>query len=514
MNMPMLQRVFLLLMLMLIFNGDSSPAWGDTGDESATWTGQLDAAFGVVVGALAFVIFADFGTGLPLVVAILLGGGIYYSFYFRWLSIRAFRHAVEVVRGRYDHPDDPGEISHFQALSSALSATIGLGNIAGVAIAVSLGGPGAVFWMIVTAVFGMSSKLASCTLAIMYRKISPDGHVSGGPMYYLENGLSEKGPAWGVLGRVLAIVFAVLTIGGSLGGGNMFQANQTLEILSTVSPVFREYNWVVGIVLAAFVALVIIGGIRRIGQVTSRIVPFMCVLYVLTCLLIVLSHATLIPEVLAKIVSDAFSGPALYGGFVGVLVMGIRRASFSNEAGLGSAAFAHAAARTDEPAREGMVAMLGPFIDTIVVCLMTAMVCMITGAYANPEFQASQGFLVGSKMTAAAFESFIPGTRYVLAVAVMLFAYSTMISWSYYGERAWEYLFGLGSVIVYRIMFVCFVFVGSISALGNILDFSDMMILGMAFPNIIGGIILSPRIKACLNEYWGRYKRGEMVRTK
>ena len=399
-------------------------------------------------------------------------------------------------------------------MSSALSATIGLGNIAGVAIAVSLGGPGAVFWMLITAVFGMSSKLASCTLAVMYRRINPDGHVSGGPMYYLEHGLSAKGPAWGILGRALAILFAVLTIGGSLGGGNMFQVNQTVEILSTVSPVFRDYNWVVGIILASFVALVIIGGIRRIGHVTSRVVPVMCLLYVLTSALIVLSHVSLVPEMVARIVSDAFTGPAMYGGFVGVLVMGIRRASFSNEAGLGSAAFAHAAAKTDEPAREGMVAMLGPFIDTIVVCMMTAMVCMITGVYADPQFQASQGFLVGSKMTAAAFDSFIPGARYVLAVAVLLFAYSTMISWSYYGERAWEYLFGMGSTIVYRIIFVCFVFVGAVTALSNVLDFSDMMILGMAFPNIIGGVILSPRIKECLNEYWDRYKSGEIVRTK
>ncbi len=512
--MPMLPRVLMLLMLLLIVTGDSTPAWSATGEEATTLTEDLDAAFGSIVKALIFVIFADFGTGLPLVVAVLLGGGIFYSFYFRWLPIRGFRHAIDVVRGRYDEPDDPGEISHFQALSSALSATIGLGNIAGVAIAVSLGGPGAVFWMLITAVFGMSSKLASCTLAVMYRKINPDGHVSGGPMYYLEQGLAAKGPAWGVLGRTLAVIFAILTIGGSLGGGNMFQANQTLEILSTVSPVFREYNWVVGIVLASFVALVIIGGIRRIGHVTSRIVPFMCVLYLLTSALIVLSHASLIPDMIAKIVSDAFTGPAMYGGFVGVLVMGIRRASFSNEAGLGSAAFAHAAARTNEPAREGMVAMLGPFIDTIVVCMMTAMVCMITGVYADPEFQASQGFLVGSKMTAAAFESFIPGARYVLAVAVLLFAYSTMISWSYYGERAWEYLFGMGSTLIYRIIFVCFVFVGAVTALSNVLDFSDMMILGMAFPNIVGGVILSPRIKACLNEYWDRYKSGEMVRIK
>ena len=472
----------------------------------------LDTLFGESVKLLDLFLFADFGTGIPLVVAILFLGGIYYSFFFRWLSVRGFKHSIDVIRGRYDDPDDPGEISHFQALSSALSATIGLGNIAGVAIAVSVGGPGAVFWMVLTAIFGMSSKLASCTLAVMYRQIHPDGRVSGGPMYYLENGLASKGLK--EFGRTLAVVFAFLTIGGSLGGGNMFQANQTLEILGTVSPVFVDYNWLVGLVMAFCVGLVIIGGIRRIGLVASRIVPFMCVLYVISSLLIILTNVTQVPAMIATIISQAFTGPAMYGGFIGVLVWGIKRAAFSNEAGLGSAAFAHAAARTSEPAREGIVAMIGPFIDTIVVCMMTAMVCMLTGVYADPQFQASQGFLAGTRMTAAAFETFVPGARYVLAVAVMLFAYSTMVSWSYYGERAWEYLFGQATVIIFRIIFVIFVFLGSVTALGNVVDFSDMMILGMAFPNIIGGIILSPQIKACLQDYWDRLQRGEFKRYK
>ena len=472
----------------------------------------LDNLFGQIVELLVLILFADFGTGIPLVVAVLLCGGVYFSFYFRWMSVRAFKHSIDVIRGRYDNPDDPGEISHFQALSSALSATIGLGNIAGVAIAVSVGGPGAVFWMVVTAVFGMSSKLASCTLAIMYRQVRPDGRISGGPMYYLEHGLGSKGLK--ELGRTMAVIFAFLTIGGSLGGGNMFQANQTLEILSTVSPTFAEYNWLVGLILAAFVGLVIIGGIKRIGLVASRIVPFMCVLYVAASLFIILSNITQVPAMIATIVSQAFTGPAMYGGFIGVLVWGIKRAAFSNEAGLGSAAFAHAAAKTDEPAREGIVAMIGPFIDTIIVCMMTAMVCMLTGVYADPQFQASQGFLVGTRMTAAAFDTVIPGSSYVLAVAVLLFAYSTMVSWSYYGERAWEYLFGGATVIVFRIIFVAFVFLGSVTALRNVLDFSDMMILGMAFPNIIGAIILSPQIKSCLEDYWRRLQSGEMKRYK
>jgi len=467
----------------------------------------LDGLFGATVEVLAFVLFADFGTGFPLIVAVLVAGGVYYTFYFRWLSIRGFKHAIDVLRGRYDNPDDPGEISHFQALSSALSATIGLGNIAGVAIAVGLGGPGAIFWMVLTAVFGMSSKLASCTLAVMYRRTTADGHVYGGPMYYMQEGLSKMG--MGAFGRTLAVVYAFLAIGGSLGGGNMFQSNQTLEILGTVSPWFLHNNWLVGLFMAALVGLVIIGGIRRIGQVTSRIVPLMCGLYVLACLFIIFHHIAEVPAMIGRIVSMAFTGPAAYGGFVGVLIMGIRRAAFSNEAGLGSAAFAHAAAKTDEPAREGIVAMIGPFIDTIVICLLTGLVCMITGAYLRPEFQ-SGDFIVGTKMTAAAFESVIPGASYMLAVAVFLFAFSTMISWSYYGERAWEYLFGARSILVYRLIFVFFVFLGSVTALTNVLDFSDMMILGMAFPNIVAGVILSPQIKATLFDYWERLQSGQM----
>lgn len=473
---------------------------------------RLDAAFGSIVSAMASVLFADLGTKIPLIIWVLVLGGIYYSFYFGWISLRGFRHAIDVLRGRYDDPNDPGEISHFQALTSALSATIGLGNIAGVAIAVSLGGPGAVFWMLLTALFGMSSKLASCTLAVMYRKIHPDGRISGGPMYYLEHGLANKGLK--SLGRVFAILFAIFTIGGSIGGGNMFQVNQTVEILSTVSPAVGDYNWAFGLLFALLVSLVIIGGIKRIGRVTSRIVPFMCLLYVVASLVIILSHLAEVPAMIATIFREAFSPQALYGGFLGVLIVGVKRAAFSNEAGLGSAAFAHAAARTNEPAREGMVAMIGPFIDTIVICLMTALVCMITGVYTDPQFQASEGFIVGAKMTAAAFDSFLPGARYVLAVGVMLFAFSTMISWSYYGERAWEYLFGSHLNLIYRGLFVVFVVFGSVVTLKNVLDFTDMLILSMAFPNIIGGVILSPQIKACLQEYWDRLKSGQMTRYK
>ncbi|MBT4136409.1 MAG: alanine:cation symporter family protein [Candidatus Latescibacteria bacterium] len=487
----------------------SHPAFAQEETPSQGWIEQQIDALGEHMGAAANFLFSiffyDFGSGIPLIIAVLVGGGVYYSFFFGWLTLRGFKHSIDVIRGRYDNPDDPGEISHFKALTSALSATIGLGNIGGVAVAVGMGGPGAVFWMILTAFFGMASKLASCTLAVIYRQIHPDGRVSGGPMYYMEQGLAEKGLR--PVGRTLAVLFALLTLGGSLGGGNMFQANQTLEILGSVSPVFKTYNWLVGLILAVMVAVVIIGGIKRIGNVTSRIVPFMCGLYVITCLLIIFTHIVDVPGLLVEIVAQAFNPQAAFGGFLGVMVQGVRRAAFSNEAGLGSAAFVHAAAKTDEPAREGMVAMIGPFIDTVIICLMTALVCMITGVYNDPEFAGK-----GVSMTSAAFETFIPGASYVLSIVVILFAYSTMISWSYYGERAWEYLFGLGSILVYRIIFVCFVFIGSVTALKSVLDFSDAMILGMAFPNIICGIILSPQIKVVLNDYWARLKSGEMKR--
>ena len=468
----------------------------------------LNAGLSAITNFLSSIIFFDFGLGIPLVIIVLVGGGIYYSFYFRWISLRGIKHSIDVIRGGYDNPDHPGEISHFKALTSALSATVGQGNIAGVAIAVSAGGPGAVFWMIVTAFFGMASKFVSCTLSVMYRRIHPDGRVSGGPMYYLEQGLKEKG--LGVLGRVMAVIFAVLTVGGSLGIGNMFQVNQTVEMLGTVSEGFKTYNWVVGLLMAGVVGVVISGGIKRIGTVTAGIVPFMCGLYVLTSFLIILARITELPNLIVNIISQAFIPEAMYGGFMGALVQGIRRAAFSNEAGLGSAAFAHAAAKTDEPVRQGIVAMIGPFIDTVIICLMTALVCMITGAYLLPEFQGQSGYLVGIQMTSVAFDSFAPGSRYVIAVVAMFFAYTTVIAWAYYGERAWEYLFGLRSTLTYRIVFVCFVFIGSVTALKSVVDFSDAMIFAMAFPNIIGCIIMSPQIKDRLKEYWGRYKAGEI----
>ncbi len=489
--------------------GIATPAMGQGDDAKGIQDhlAGLDTLLGKIVGWLAAVLLYDFGTGVPLIVAVLLLGGIYYSFYLGWFSIRAFGHAIDVIRGLYDDPDDPGEISHFKALTSALSATIGLGNIAGVAVAISTGGPGALVWMMLTAIVGMSSKLASCTLAIMHRTIHPDGRVTGGPMYYLEKGLEQKGLK--PLGRILAILFAILCIGGALGGGNMFQSNQTIEALGTVSPFFKTYNWLFGLLLATLVGAVIIGGIRRIATVTSRLVPIMCILYVISALFIICSNISEVPAMFALIFSEAFTGKAVEGGILGVAIIGITRAAFSNEAGIGSAAIAHSAAQTDEAAREGIVAMIGPFIDTIVICTMTALVVLLTGAYQDPSLQGK-----GAAMTTKAFGSVIPGAELVLGIVICLFAYSTMISWEYYGERAWEYLFGNGSLLVFRLLFVACVFIGAVSKLANVLDFSDLMILSMAFPNIIGGILLSPQIKTQLNQYWGRLQRGEMRRFK
>jgi len=474
-------------------------------------TGRIDAAFGIIVGHMSTVLFwqpiAAFP--VPLIVLVLLLGSVFFTVFHGWLNFRGFRHAIDVTRGRYDNPDDPGEISHFQALTSALSATVGLGNIAGVAVAIQLGGPGAVVWMILIGLFGMTAKFNECTLAQVYRSIKPDGTVHGGPMYYLEIGLQERGLPW-VIAKAFGLVFALFCIGGSFGGGNMFQANQatsairgTLDQYAGVSVAGQD--WIVGGVLAFLVALVIIGGIKRIGQVTEKIIPLMCAIYVLGGLVVLALHAGQIPAAMQLILTSSVAPDAAFGGFVGVMVQGIRRAVFSNEAGVGSAAIAHAAAKTDEPVREGVVAMLGPFIDTVVICTMTALVVIVTGAYANPD--AGEGV----EMTRWAFQSKLAWFPIILNVSVFLFAYSTMISWSYYGEKAWQYIFGQSAAVVmsYRVLFLMFVVLGAIASLENVIGFSDLMILSMAFPNVIGGIILAPRVKALLDDYWIRYRNNE-----
>jgi AGCS family alanine or glycine:cation symporter len=477
--------------------------------------GQADRAMGAVNSVIAAFFFFDVifwddprtGTRLPLVVLWLVLGAVYFTIKMGFINFRAFGHAIQVVRGKYSNPDDEGEVTHFQALSAALSATVGLGNIAGVAIAVSLGGPGATFWMIIAGLLGMSSKFAECTLGQMYRETRPDGRIMGGAMFYLSKGLAEKG--WARLGKVLAVMFAILCIGGSLGGGNSFQVNQSLNAMQETIPALATYPWVYGLIMTVLVGIVIIGGIRRIAHVTEKIVPLMCGIYVLGALIIILDNAGRVPAAFAAIFTQAFSPDAAYGGLIGAIVVGFQRAAFSNEAGAGSAAIAHSAAKTEYPVREGIVALLEPFIDTVVVCTMTALVIVITGAYNNPAYADLVAANKGAALTSRAMGEHLTWFPYILSACVFLFAYSTMISWSYYGERCWAWMFGDGTSQIYRLLFLVFVFLGSIITAANILDFGDLMILGMAFPNILGVLILSNKVKAALQEYWAKKEAGE-----
>jgi len=466
--------------------------------DAITW---IDNIFGLFVGYLFAVLFYKI-LGFPLIVLILLVGSITFTFYFRFINVRGFTHAIDIIKGKYDNPKDDGQISHFQALTSALSATIGLGNIAGVAVAVSLGGPGAVFWMILIAFFSMSAKFVSCTLGQLYRQVNPDGSIDGGPMYYLEKGLGELG--MGTLGKVLGILYAIFIIGGAFGGGNMFQANQSYALVGSLTGIS---SLTYGIILAILVGVVIIGGIERIGQTTEKIVPTMVVLYVGASLFVILTNLDKLGGVLASIMSEAFSPNAIYGGLIGVLVTGIKRAVFSNEGGVGSASIAHSAAKTDEPVREGIVAMVGPFIDTIIVCFMTASVILITKD-ANPLYQVGGG-INGVELTSAAFGSVISWFPIILSIVVFLFSYSTMISWYYYGNKGWKYLFGDTTIPVYQTLYLGCTVLGAIASLGNVMDFSDLMILSCAVPNIIGALFLLPKLRVHLNDYWTRYQAGK-----
>ncbi len=462
---------------------------------------SINDAFGFLVEKLAPILFYQI-YGFPLITLVLMFGGLVFTFYFNFINIRGFKHSIDIIKGKYDNPNDTGQISHFQALTSALSATIGLGNIAGVAVAVSLGGPGAVFWMVFIAFFSMSAKFVSATLGQLYRKIEDDGSVSGGPMYYLNYGLTEKG--YGTLGKILAAIYAIFIIGGAFGGGNMFQANQSYELFGKL---IGLPNYLYGMILAILVGIVIVGGIKRIGETTEKIVPLMVVLYVGASLFVILTNLEKLPFVLSSIFNQAFAPDAAYGGFIGALVTGVKRAVFSNEGGVGSASIAHSAAKTDEPVREGIVAMIGPFIDTIIVCFMTASVILIT-ADANPLYKVGGG-INGAELTSAAFGTTISWFPYILSIVVFLFSFSTMISWYYYGDKGWKYLFGPSSIKVYQGMYLSCIVLGSIASLGNVIDFSDMMILSCGFPNIIGCLFLLPLLKDKLNEYWSKYNNGE-----
>lgn len=446
---------------------------------------------------------------IPFIVVWLVLGAIFFTIKMGFINFKGFKHAIELVKGKYDDPEGKvGEVSHFQALTTALSATVGLGNIAGVAVAITLGGPGATFWMIVAGLIGMASKFTECTLGVKYRKVNERGDVSGGPMYYLTEGLKKR--KMGGLGKVLAVVFAILCIGGSFGGGNMFQSNQAFAQLSAEFPSIANYGVWFGVILALLVGIVIIGGIKSIAKVTDKIVPFMAGLYILFSLIIIFMNITNVGDVFAEIFAGAFNSPAIKGGVIGVLIVGFQRAAFSNEAGVGSASIAHSASKTDEPVSEGIVALLEPFVDTVVVCTMTALVLVFTG------FADGTTGLQGSELTSAAFASVFPWFTWVLVIAIFLFAFSTMISWSYYGLKAWTFLFGNSKLsdYSYKLIFLIFIVIGSSVGLGAVLDFSDLMILGMAFPNILGLLILSGEVKADMLSYFSRIKSGEIKKFK
>lgn len=474
---------------------------------------QIDALISPAADAISSVIFysvkLDSGISFPLIVVWLVLAGLIFTVYFRFIQFRAFGHSIKVVRGDYDkkgkdHPKVEGEVSHFQALTAALSGTVGLGNIAGVAIAIATGGPGATVWMIFAGLLGMMSKFVECTLGVKYRKVWADGSVSGGPMYYILEAFSQKGLrkiGWG-----LAVLFAIFTIGGSFGGGNMFQSNQATEQLyfmsGGVEGPFANQKWIIGLIMAVLVGAVTIGGMKRIATVTDKMVPFMCVLYVLCGLLILGMNFHRVPASFRYIIEMAFSWESAYGGLLGALLMGFKRASFSNEAGVGSASIVHATVKTDEPVSEGMVALLEPFIDTVVICTVSALLIVVTGVYHGV------GHNDGIAMTSRAFGTLGSAMPYFLAVAVVLFAFSTMISWSYYGMKAATFIFGekVAVIYTYQFFFCVFVILGSSTQMNSVVNFSDAMIFAMSVPNLIACYMLLPELKKDLRIYLDKYK--------
>jgi AGCS family alanine or glycine:cation symporter len=471
----------------------------------------FSSAFGWFVNLIFYSVPVG-GASFPLIAGWLLVAALVFTVYFGFPQFSRFKLAIDLVRGRYTdpHSKEPGETSHFQALATALSGTVGLGNIAGVGAALAIGGPGATFWMIVVGLLGMASKFTECTLGVKYRTILPSGAVSGGPMYYLRDGLAERGFA--TLGKVLAVMFSVMVILGALGGGNMFQGNQANAMLVQTFGLPTGYGWVVGLALAAFVFAVIIGGMPSIAAVTSRLVPWMAYLYIGMALIVIVLNIGQVPAAFAAIFHGAFSAEGVAGGFIGALIQGLKRATFSNEAGVGSAAIAHSTVKTKEPVTEGLVSLLEPFIDTVIICTMTALVITIaglnTGPFPNP------GGLSGVNLTAASFQATFDWFRYPLAIAVVMFAISTMISWAYYGLKGWTYLFGEGKTteLVYKLMFCFFVVVGASISFGAVIDFSDAAIFAMSIFNIIGLYLLAPVVKAEYQKFMAKVESGEFKR--
>ena len=484
----------------------------------------INEVFAKYTGWYVGFIFAPVpGTSFSWIALWLVVAALIFTFYFSFVQLKGFGHSIALVKGDYSDPDDAGEVSHFQALATALSGTVGLGNIAGVAVAVGIGGPGATFWMIIAGLFGMATKFTECTLGVKYRNEYEDGHVSGGPMYYITKGFKERGLPGG---KILAVLFCIFTILGALGGGNMFQANQAHAQLANV---FGDYpGWITGLVLAVVTFVVIVGGIKSIAQVTEKVVPFMGVFYVGVSLIILIMNYDMILWAFGQIFQGAFTGLGVAGGFTGALIQGFRRAAFSNEAGIGSAAIAHSAVKTKEPITEGYVALLEPFIDTVVICTMTALVIVITGIMqVDPETGLymwdaeagrimTEGNVSGVALTSSAFASVFSWFPLMLAIAVVLFAFSTMISWSYYGLKAWTYLFGesKGSEVTFKVLFCVFIVIGAAASLGPVIDFSDAMLFSMAIVNIVALYLLMPIVKAELAHYVARLKSGEIKRFK
>lgn len=452
------------------------------------------------------IIFYSFnvaGTSVPIIVVWLIVAAISFTLYFNFLNIRGFKHACKVIRGDYSDPNDPGEVSHFQALTTALSGTVGLGNIAGVAIAISIGGPGATLWMIIAGFMGMSTKFLECSLGVKYRRINEFGKVRGGPMYYLRDGLSDLG--YKKLGKVLAVFFAICCVTASLCGSNMLQSNQAYQQFVTVmggsNSAWADKGWLFGLILAILIGFVIIGGIKKIAKVTEKVVPLMAGIYLSAALYILAVNASEIPQAFSLIYLGAFSPTGVVGGIVGVMIQGFKRSAFSSEAGVGAASIAHATASTKEPIREGYVALLEPFIDTVVICTITALVIVITGAYTSVEG------IDGVALTSRAFGSVIWWFPYLLSVAVLLFAISTMISWAYYGSIAWGFLVGDSKVLdlVYKFIFCIFTVIGASISLDSVIAISDSMFFSMSIANIIGLYMLAPQIKQDLNTYQTKY---------
>ena len=469
----------------------------------------IDSAFEPIATAMVDIVFVSVnigGTELPLIVVWLVVGAVFFTGYFRFINIRGFTHAIRIVTGKEDKESQaPGEVSHFQALTTAVSGTVGVGNVVHVAVAISIGGPGATFWLIVAGFLGMASKFVECTLGVKYRQTNPDGSISGGPMFYMDKGFAELNMPR--LGKVMAWYYALCVMLASLGAGCMFQANQAyVQVLSVSggeSSFFAGRGWLFGTLLAIVTAMVIVGGIKSIARVTSKLVPFMALLYMSFALIVIGANYEKLPGAIISIFTNAFSPEGVTGGAIAVLVLGFRRAAFSNEAGIGSSAIAHAAVKTKEPLTQGFVAMLEPFIDTVVVCTITALVITVT---VYDPAMLNDGVISGVELTSAAFASVMPWFPYVLAVVIMLFAYSTMISWSYYGLEGFVYMFGPSRIskLTFNMIFCLFVVIGCTTQLTAVLDFSDAMIFAMALANILALYVLGPGVKRDLDVYWQR----------